>query len=69
MLAVEVYLNRFPTDASVPISQEIGRFESCSSQAIKKIAPQWVLSFLLAEREGFEPSVHCCTPDFESGPL
>ena len=21
---------------------------------------------LVAEREGFEPSVHCCTPDFES---
>ena len=25
--------------------------------------------FLLAEREGFEPSMRCRIPDFESGPL
>ncbi len=23
----------------------------------------------LAERVGFEPTIHCCIPDFESGPL
>ena len=40
----------------------------------KKMNPNFNLftgsvGFILAERVGFEPTIHCCIPDFESGPL
>ncbi len=37
----------------------------------KKEKPENLMIYwlFLAERVGFEPTVHCCTPDFESGPL
>ena len=46
--------------------QEPARTRGCRH---KKTAPRGGFNSVLAEREGFEPSVPFSTPDFESGTI